>query len=133
VHDFATRLDTAREHIARESQAALSRHHQLLNRAASDIAASRTTIARQEYLLSRIGNDVAGLARESLARQRIVVEGLREWFSAVDVTSTLQRGFSLVTTPDETTVIRSVRQIAPGDRLKVRLGDGTVLVTVDES
>lgn len=132
VKEFADRLDGARVHIKREAQTALDRHRHLLGRTASEVAASRTSLARQRDLLTRLGNDIAHTARDGLARQRANVTTLTEWFAAIDVGPTLHRGFALVTTRDGTTVIRSVGQVAPGDGLVVRLADGTVKVTVDD-
>jgi exodeoxyribonuclease VII large subunit len=132
VQDFAGRLDGAREHIRREAQTALQRHHQVLGRAASDVAAARTGLARQGDGLTRLRQELAGAAREGLTRHRTRLQSLTEWFSAIDVGPTLQRGFALVTTPDGATVVRSVSGLAPGDSLLVRLADGTVRVTVEE-
>ena len=57
---------------------------------------------------------------------------MAEWFTAVDVEPTLRRGFAIVTSEDGKTVIRSVDQVSLDDRLAVRLGDGTVVVKVED-
>ncbi|MGH3650346.1 MAG: exodeoxyribonuclease VII large subunit, partial [Acidimicrobiia bacterium] len=132
VKDFGDRLNGARVHIRSEAAHALGRHHQLLRRTASDLAAMSSTLARQDDALARLRRDFADEARDVLTRHRLELRGLNEWFGAIDLAPTLQRGFALITTPDARTVIKSVGQVSPGDRLLVRLADGTVGVTVDE-
>jgi exodeoxyribonuclease VII large subunit len=132
VKDYADRLQRARSHIRRESHSALQRHQQLLRRAASDISGGAATLNRQRDLLNRLGVDVAGASRRVLAGQRNTLTALGDWFAAVDLDRTLSRGFSLVTTEDGKTVVKSVTQVSVGDRLSVRLADGTVRVVVEE-
>jgi exonuclease VII large subunit len=50
---------------------------------------------------------------------------------AYGVEATLGRGFALVV-DERGTVVRSVKSIAAGDRLSVRLDDGAAVVTVEE-
>ncbi|HEU4321092.1 MAG TPA: exodeoxyribonuclease VII large subunit [Acidimicrobiia bacterium] len=130
VKDFADRVDVARHTIRSEASSALRRQRQLVRTAASDISRSKETLRRQQDHLSRLRSDIAHASRQVLDRQRDQVRGLDEWFSAVDVDSTLRRGFAIVTRDDGSLVIRSVGQVAGGDRLRVRLADGTVTVTV---
>lgn len=133
VKDFADRTDVARHSIRSEASSALRRQRQLVRAAASDIGRSKETLRRQQDHLTRFRTDIAHASRQVLDRQRDRVRGLEEWFSAVDVDSTLRRGFAIVTTDDGRTVIRSVEQVTGGERLKVRLADGTVgVMVVDE-
>lgn len=132
IKDFADRLDRARAHIRREGQDALARHRHLLQRAASDISGSAVALTRQHDLLNRLGDDIAGASRRVLTGQRTSLNALEEWFSAIDLERTLKRGFSIVTREDGKTVIKSVSQISPGDRLWIRFSDGTVRVEVTE-
>ena len=129
VREFADRIDRARVHIRREGRSALQRHRQVLRRTASDIVGGAATLRRQEDLLHRLGNDVAGSARLVVTEQRTRLTALGEWFSAVDLERTLQRGFAIATAEDGT-VVKSVGQVSPGDRLSIRLVDGTVSVEV---
>jgi len=128
---FAGRIESARAHIGLETRAALDRHHQHLGRVAAGVSATRTSLHRQEDLLARLGTDIVVSAREGLARHHQTLRSLSEWFAAIDVEPTLQRGFALVTTRDGKTVIRSTGQVSPGDRVSIRLADGTVTATVD--
>lgn len=132
VKDFADRIDSARSHIGREGRNALTRHRHALSRAASDIAGGATTLRRQRDSLDRLGTDIGQAARRVIADQRTIITSLGEWFSAVDLDRTLRRGFAIVTDETGRSVIKSVTQVAAGDRLSIRLADGTVAVRVSE-
>ena len=132
VNDYAGRLEVARHAIRTEATSALRRHRQTLRTAAADIAATLNILRRQQDVLDRLRRDVAEASRASLVRETEGLETLAEWFTAVDVEPTLRRGFAIVTSEDGKTVIRSVDQISLDDRLAVRLGDGTVVVKVED-
>ena len=132
VRDFAGRIDTARSSIRAESTNALRRHHHLLRSAASDISGGATALRRQSDRLERISTEIATASRDVLTRQRTLLKTLAEWFSAVDLEPTLKRGFAIVTRADEGSVVRSAAGLSPGERLLIRLSDGTVPVRVEE-
>lgn len=132
VRDFADRLEGARIHIRREGRDALGRHRHLLSRAAADISGGATALQRQRDLLDHLGSDVAAASRRVLVNQRTMLDSLEEWFSAVDLESTLRRGFAIVTSEDGESVIKSVDRISAGDPLVIRLADGSVRVRVEE-
>jgi exodeoxyribonuclease VII large subunit len=132
VRDFADRIDTARNSIRAEATSALRRQHHLLRTAASDVAGGATALRRQGDLLDRMGSEIATASRDVLTRQRTMLKALQEWFSVVDVETTLKRGFAIVTRADGKSVVRSVADVSPGEGLLVRLGDGTVQVRVEE-
>lgn len=132
VKDFADRIDSARIHIRRESQNALMRNQHLLRRTASDISGGITALRRQSDRLERIGNDVASTSRQVVTTHRTLLTSLGEWFSAVDLDSTLRRGFAIVTGPDGETVVKSVSQLTEGDCVSIRLVDGTVHARISE-
>jgi len=133
VRDFAGRIDRARAHIRREGLNALDRHRHLLRRAASDIAGGATTLRRQRDHLTRLEDDIARASRQVLIERQAQVTSLAEWFAAIDLEPTLRRGFAIITNEATETVIKSVTQVAPGDEVKVRLADGTVLARVIET
>jgi exodeoxyribonuclease VII large subunit len=130
VKDFAGRLDTARHLIRREAQVALHRHRSLLDTTAGGISSGVAALARQRDHLGSLRSEIAGSARRAITRHGQVLEGLRDWFSAVDPDSTLTRGFAIVATA-EGSVVKSVSQVSTGDRLSIRLADGTVRVVVE--
>ena len=133
VREYVDRLDRARVHIRREANNALGRHQHLLQRTAADIAGGANTLRRQRDSLDRLSSDIAGASRRVLERHGTALAALEDWFSAVDLDGTLRRGFAIVTDSDGGRVIKSTAQVSPGDRLRVRLADGTVVVEVVES
>lgn len=132
VSDYAGRLDVARNTIRSEATSALRRHRQILHTAAADIAGTVNILRRQQDVIDRLRRDIAEASRENLGRKTASLDSLAEWFTAVDVEPTLRRGFAIVTSEDGKVVIRSVDQVSSGDRLAVRLGDGTVVVKVED-
>ncbi|HEY6635346.1 MAG TPA: exodeoxyribonuclease VII large subunit [Acidimicrobiia bacterium] len=132
VHEFSTRLSTARHMIRDEARSSLARQEQLLRGAAASVAASSTALARQRDILEGLRGQIGLSSRELLQRHRASLESLTQWFAAVDVEATLRRGFSVVTRVEDGAVVRSVGQVAAGDQLSIRLSDGTVRVTVDQ-
>lgn len=132
VTDFSNRLQTARHMIRDAGRDALARHRRLLAHAASDIAAARSTLKRQHDAVDRMQADIAASARAAIERQVSTVEALSEWFRAVDIAPTLNRGFAMVTDQHGERIVTSADQAAPGDRLVIRFKDGTVPVQVEE-
>lgn len=132
ANDFARRLETARHFIRAEAGSALRRHRQLLRNAASDIAGGAAALRRQSDALTGIATDVAVASRDVLTRHRTMLQTLGDWFAAVDVEPTLRRGFAILLKDDETKVIKSVDDVRPGERLVIRLADGTVRVIAED-
>lgn len=131
VRDFAERLDKARLHIRREGHGALIRHRHLLQRTASEIAGGAAALRRQRDQLDHLRADIASASRRVLEQQRSTLGSLGDWFSAIGLEPTLRRGFAVATTEDGT-VVKSTTQVSAGDRLVLRLADGTVPVEVTE-
>jgi exodeoxyribonuclease VII large subunit len=63
--------------------------------------------------------------RHSLALRRERLGGLVGRLTAVSPLGTLERGYAIVRHQETGTVVRSVRQVAAGDALGVRVADGT--------
>ena len=66
-----------------------------------------------------------------LANEALRLRGLARSLEAVSPLATVARGYAILQTPDGH-VVRSVLDVAPGDRLEARLSDGTLNVRVDE-
>lgn len=130
VADYARRLDLARHVIARESRVALNRHREMIRRTAADIAGGASTLDRQRDTLARLRSDIASAARRFIDDQERMLASHADWFAAVDLDRTLQRGFAIVTNHEDGRVIRSADQVRLGDRLAIRFADGTVPVEV---
>lgn len=132
VGDFADRISRARQTIRSEANGALRRQRQVVRTAAADIVASATVLHRQREALSHLRSEVALTSRAVLERRRSELHALADWFKMVDVDETLRRGFAIVTDDTGGHAIRSVSDVSPGDRLIVRLADGTVRVIVED-
>jgi exodeoxyribonuclease VII large subunit len=101
-----------------------------------DAIRSRPVLARPAVLLDRLGEDVAAaLARarrtldHRLARADGELSHTLARLRALSPSATLARGYAIVQTP-EGHVVRAASEAAPGDALRVRLGDGALDVTV---
>lgn len=133
VQDFANRVEGARAHIRLQARSSLERADNQLKGMAATLTGVRGVLDQQRERLAFTGEAIADTARSSLANQRRGLEAMGEWFSSIGVDQTLKRGFALVTTRDGKKVIRSVGQVSAGDRILVRLADGTVPVIVEET
>ncbi len=132
VKDYSDRIDRARQAIRDEARTALQRQRQLLRHAVSDVAGGATALQRQADLLERVGGDIAASAKTAMTRHHDRLDAYRDWFTAVGVASTLNRGFAIVTDESTSAVVRSSEQLSPGDLISIRLGDGTVRAKVTD-
>lgn len=113
ARNLKTRLDAAEARV----QATLGRL-----RSQSPSARLRAVSQRFERLPSRLRS-----AMQSLVRQRSErLGGLARELHAVSPLATMQRGYSVLRTPDEHGVISSVGAVTRGDRLEALLSDGTI-------
>ena len=101
-----------------------------------DAIRSRPSMARPTTLLDRLGEDIAaGVARirrtldHRLGRADGELGHTVARLRALSPSATLARGYAIVQTP-EGHVVRSTAEASAGDALRVRLGDGTLDVTV---
>jgi exodeoxyribonuclease VII large subunit len=63
--------------------------------------------------------------RHNLALRRATVDGLAQTLRAVGPAAVLERGFALVERSEDGAIVRSVRQVNPKDRIKIRVRDGS--------
>jgi exodeoxyribonuclease VII large subunit len=68
--------------------------------------------------------------RVSLDRQRL--RGLAQALNTISPLAVLQRGYAIVTGPDGA-LIRTTAQARPGDRLSIRVADGSFPAQATES
>jgi exodeoxyribonuclease VII large subunit len=108
---FASLLDRLRLSLA-ECRTAL--------RLSSPLA--RVTNARQR--VDELGRRSLGAYRHGLALRRASAMGLGQALQAVDPLGILGRGYAVVRRADDQSVIRSTRQVRPGDALEIRVADG---------
>jgi exodeoxyribonuclease VII large subunit len=131
VTDFAARIDSARQHIKLEARHFMTRADGELAGLASALRGTRVLLDKHGVRLDHLRDGIVDSARSVVSNEKRQITSLSEWFSTVGVDRTLERGFALVTAPDGSRVIRSVDELAPGDRAVIRFADGTVPVVVE--
>jgi exodeoxyribonuclease VII large subunit len=129
VREFDDRMGVARRAIRDEARAALRRAGERLDRSATALGGSRATLRRHQDELVHLRLGFGERARSALHQHRRSLQTLEEWFATVGVDDTLRRGFALVV--GDGGVVRSASAVAPGDRLSVRVADGTFGVVVE--
>ncbi|MEC4748649.1 exodeoxyribonuclease VII large subunit [Methylomicrobium sp. Wu6] len=75
---------------------------------------------RQQYLTQRLQR----VMQHKLAQSRLKLANTSQTLHAVSPLATLNRGYALVTMPDSGNIVRSIRQLAVGDRIRTRIADG---------
>lgn len=131
VTDFADRIDSARQHIGLEARHCMTRLDNELAGLATALRGTRALLNQHEVRLDHLRDGIVYRARSIISNETRELTSLSEWFSTVGLDRTLQRGFALVTTMDGSRVIRSINELAPGDKAAVRFADGTVPVIVE--
>ncbi|WP_115553950.1 exodeoxyribonuclease VII large subunit [Xanthomonas arboricola] len=67
-----------------------------------------------------------------LQHDQLRLRGLVRSLEAVSPLATVARGYAIVTRPADGSVVRSAADVAPGERLRAQLADGSIAVRVDE-
>ncbi len=62
---------------------------------------------------------------------QLQVAGLEQQLQALDPAATLQRGYSVVQRADTGEVVRSTKQVDPGDGLNITVSDGQIPAVSD--
>lgn len=143
--DAAKRIipDVSEEHErvarARSRIAAAVRHR--LDREQAGLAAlrSRPVLADPARTLRARADEIVGLRdrarrhlRHALDRAAVEVEHTRARVRALSPAATLERGYAVVQRSDGA-VVRRPDDVAPGDRVRLRLAEGEVTATIDPS
>ncbi len=131
VADFAGRLGTARRMIRESAQAAWAGVVGRLDHSAVQLAGTRGVLRRQIDQIDHIERGLAEGARSKIQRGREQLGAMGEMFDAIGVEPTLRRGFAILARPDGR-VVRSAREMTPGDRVTARLADGSVVLVVEK-
>jgi exodeoxyribonuclease VII large subunit len=130
VADYAGRLDTARQMIRDSARSARDGAAGRLDHSASQLAGTRVVLRRQMDHVDNLEQGVVEGSRSGLQRHRDRLVVFEEMFAAIGIEPTLRRGFALVTRPDGS-VVRSAGELGAGDRVAVRLADGSVAMVVE--
>lgn len=147
------RLEIARIHLANQSAAFLKSRQSGLKQLMVE-ARNKTNrfVVRQSHLLDYSGNKLNFIFREHMLKRRTQLtqfrhltkiqaleiirtekrnlETVQEKLRLVDPQNILKRGYSLTMLNGK--IVKSVEQLAKGDKLETRLGDGTVESTVEQ-
>jgi exodeoxyribonuclease VII large subunit len=131
VADYAGRLETARRLIRDAAQMSWKAAVVHLDHSASQLAGTRGVLRRQLDQIENLEKGLVDGSRAGVQRHREQLAVFTEMFAAIGVEPTLKRGFALVTRPDGS-VVRSAGELSSGDRVGVRLADGSVTMVVEE-
>jgi len=91
-------------------------------------------IDAQAERVHRMQADLRGAMLRGLDRRAVDIEHARARLTTLGPAATLARGYAIVqrvTDDPVLPVLRSAAEVAPGDRLRVRVADGVVAATVD--
>lgn len=88
-------------------------------------------LARQRGRLETARRILAPAMRTGLGVRRQTLRRLSERLAALSPLGVLSRGYSLTFALPEMAVVRSAAALSAGDRIRVRLGEGSVDATVD--
>jgi len=130
VAEYAGRLETARRAIRDQARAAQTKAAARLDHSASQLAETRGALGRQLDHLEYLEKGIVEGSRSGVLRHSERLSGLAEMFGAIGIEPTLLRGFALVTRP-EGSVVRSVGELKAGERVTVRMADGSVAMVVE--
>ncbi|MFU8804311.1 MAG: exodeoxyribonuclease VII large subunit, partial [Bradymonadaceae bacterium] len=88
-------------------------------------------LRRQQEELDRRTRRLETNTRRPLVEEGRHIEHLEEKLRLLDPQRVLERGFALIRNADGA-LVRRVEDVAPDDRLEIRLADGTVRVTAND-
>jgi exodeoxyribonuclease VII large subunit len=131
VADFAGRVDTARRAIREAAHTAWTGAVGRLEHSAVQLAGTRGVLQRQVDQIDNLERGVVDGSRAAIQRRREQLDSMGEMFEAIGVEPTLRRGFAILGRPGGS-VVRSARELRPGDRVSARLADGSVVMVVEE-
>lgn len=92
-----------------------------LEQSAPDPAALRVELHAQARALDRAATD-------AITSRSLHLAAAQSRLEALNPAATLDRGYALVTAPDGS-IINAAVQVAPGDKLRIRMRDGTIEAT----
>jgi exodeoxyribonuclease VII large subunit len=118
-------LDRARGALAQGVARLLERDEQRSARARSSLeGAMARAIERERDRLERVHERLRGAPALAVERKRAVLESTAGRLRALSPLATLERGYAVVRT-DNGSLIRSTAAVESGDRLNVRVADGS--------
>jgi hypothetical protein len=112
-----------------------NRHKEQLHRLESQLAMSNPArqLVHRRQLVGELAEKINVYTRMQIARKRREFEKGAVFLDAVSPLAVLGRGYAIVSRACGGRVIRSATQTGPGDRLHIRLHEGSLLSQVVES
>jgi len=135
LRQYGQRLDELELRLGRGIAAALESRRQRLGRISAGLAAHspgpRLRSARDR--LDALGRRLATAARHHLERSRARADAAARTLHTVSPLATLDRGYAIVTRATDGQILRSARQVRPGDGIEVRLAEGGLSARVTDT
>ncbi len=129
------RLDGLRGRAARALSGWVDREERLLAalRARPVLADPRSGLEHRDAEVLRLRDTAAAATVRGLDRRATELEHLAARLAALGPAATLARGYAIVqrVDGDARPVLRSVGEVAPGDALRIRVGDGAIGAIAD--
>jgi exodeoxyribonuclease VII large subunit len=115
-------LDDRRARLAAALRASVARRRDLMTRVQHRLAAlhPRTVLARERSDVARASDRLAACGRGLLEKRRAVLQRSGARLDALSPLKVLARGYAIATR-DDGVAVRSARDVAPGDRLHLRV------------
>jgi len=124
-------LDRARGRLARGVRGTLERDAQALERAAERLrAAPRRVLEQQALRVERARERLRQAPALAVERKRAALESTAGRLRVLSPLKTLRRGYAIVRT--ESGVVTAAAAVASGDRIDVRVADGSFRARVEE-
>jgi len=124
-------LDRARGRLARGVRGTLERDAQALERAAERLrAAPRRVLEQQALRVERAHERLRQAPALAVERKRAALESTAGRLRVLSPLKTLRRGYAIVRT--ESGVVTAAGAVASGDRIDVRVADGSFQARVEE-
>jgi exodeoxyribonuclease VII large subunit len=120
VEGFRGQLRRIWRESSRQLRAELS-----AQQAALALASPRAQVNNARQRVDELLRRATSSARHLLALRRSAVAGLTQTLGAVGPQTVLARGYAVVRRAADDRVVRSVKQVKPGDGLSVRVSDGS--------
>lgn len=128
LDELALRRDQAIGHRLRHEASRLALlHHRLRQQA------PLPRLARHRLALDHLQGRLAQAMQSGLKDRQARLHALGQTLDAVSPLATLSRGYAIVQRADDGRLVRRHADVAPGERITARLGEGRLLATVEET
>jgi len=128
LDELALRRDQAIGHRLRHETSRLTLLHNRLRQ-----QAPLPRLARHRMALEHLGGRLAGAMHAGLKERQARLHALGQTLDAVSPLATLSRGYAIVQRADDGRLVHSHADVAPGERIAARLGEGRLLAIVEET